>query len=115
MEQINFRIKKDEKSIIKSLADIQGVSIAEFAKKAVLDEITKKRVDLAFELLSEGKIGRKRTWILSGLSNLEFLNEWSKRDAEEEIPEDIINKELEFAKEFDLRKYLLTNNKLSKN
>lgn len=110
MEQINFRVKKNEKSIIKSLADLQGISIAEFTKRAVLNEITNKRVDIAFELLKDGKIGRKRAWILSGLSNLEFLNEWSIRNAEEKISEDLITKELELAKEIDLKKYLLNNN-----
>jgi len=110
MEQINFRVKKDEKSIIKSLADTQGVSIAEFTKRTVLNEISKKRIDIAFKLLKDGKIGRKRTWILSGLSNLEFLNEWTKRKAEEKIPNEIIDKELDLAKEIDLKKYLVKDN-----
>ena len=110
MEQINFRVKKDEKSIIKSLADIQGVSIAEFAKRTVLNEISKKRVDIAFKLLKDGKIGRKQTWKLSGLSYLEFLNEWTKRKAEEKIPNEIIDKELDLANEIDLKKYLVKNN-----
>ncbi|MHA1648519.1 MAG: DUF6290 family protein [Promethearchaeota archaeon] len=107
MEQINFRVEKTEKSIIKILADIKGMSIAEFAKRSVLNEITEERVDIAFNLLKDGIIGRKRAWTLSGLSNLEFLNEWSKRHAEEFISEEITDKELELAKKIDLKKYLV--------
>lgn len=38
-----------------------------------LDE--KRRIELAFKLLRDGKIGRKKTWKISGLSATEFLKE----------------------------------------
>ena len=107
MEQINIRIKKEEKQIIKELAAIDGMSVAEFSRRAVLSKISKNRVDLAFRLLKEGKIGRKRAWTLSGLSNMEFLAEWTKRGAEEMTTEELIDQELDIMKSLDIKKYLL--------
>ncbi len=85
---------------------MKGISVPELVKQVVLKEIGPLRVDLSFQLLKAGKIGRKRTWILSGLSYHEFLVEWSKRGAEEVIPEETAVKELELVKTFDLKKYL---------
>ncbi len=106
MEQINFRVQEDEKQVLKALAEMKGISVPELVKQAVLKEIGPLRIDLAFQLLKGGKIGRKRTWILSGLSYHEFLVEWSKRGAEEVIPEEAAVKELELVKTLDLKKYL---------
>ncbi|MHA1520838.1 MAG: hypothetical protein ACTSRK_11710 [Promethearchaeota archaeon] len=106
MTQINFRVKEPERAIIKTLAELRGISVAEFAKLSVLKEISIQRVDMAFSLLAKGKIGRKRAWILSGLSNLEFLNEWTLRHAEEKIPEGIMTTALESAMQVNLKEYL---------
>jgi len=108
MEQINFRVSEDEKQVLKVLAEIKGVSITEFVKKIVLKEISPIRVDLAFQLLAEGKLSRKRAWLLSGLTYHEFMLEWEKRHAEEIIPEAIRAKELEIALSIDLKNFLKT-------
>jgi predicted HTH domain antitoxin len=108
MEQINFRIKSEEKSIMKWLAESKGISVAEFAKQSVLNDIADERIEIAFDLVKEGKIGRKRAWTLSGLSHLEFLNEWSKRKIEETITDEILQKELNLAMEIDFSNYRKT-------
>jgi len=105
MEQINFRLLKDEKEILSTIARSRGVSVAEFAKNAVLKEITPLRVDLAFKLLEEGKIGFKRAWKISGLTYHEFLIEWSNRGAEEKISQIAEEKGLKAALSFDLKPY----------
>ena len=105
MAQINFRIEEDIKEIIDLIAENKGISTAELAKQATLKEISRIRVDLAFQLLKEGKIGRKRAWKLSGLSTLEFLNEWTNRGAEEIISEKVRESSLELIKSLDLSKF----------
>ncbi len=106
MEQLNFRLSKDEKQVVDALAAEKGVSAAELARRSLLKEIEPIRVDLAFRLLAEGKIGRKKAWIISGLSHNEFLIEWTKRGAEEQIPDEFIEKEIEIAKAIDLRQFM---------
>ena len=105
MEQINFRLLSDEKEILSTLARDRGISVAEFAKRAVLREITDLRVDLAFNLVEEGKIGFKRAWKISGLTYHEFLIEWSNRGAEEKISKVAEDKGLSDALSFDLDPY----------
>lgn len=97
MQQINIRISDDEKLVLDFIAKTQGTSVSEIAKRAVLNEISNTRVDLAFKLLKEGKLGFKKSWTLSGLSYHEFLNEWSKRGGTEEISEEAIEKGNELA------------------
>lgn len=106
MTQINFRVDEDIKGIIDLISETQGITAAELAKRATLNEISKIRVDIAFKLLKEGKIGRKRAWTISGLSAHEFLNEWTKRGAEENLSDDVIDKELLLLNSIDLKKYL---------
>ncbi len=106
MEQINFRVSADEKQLLKVLAELKGTSVTEFVKHVVLKEIGSIRLDLAFQLLIEGKITRKRAWLLSGLTYHEFMLEWEKRNAEEIIPEAIRAKELETALTIDLKPFL---------
>ena len=109
MEQINFRLLKDEKEILTTIARSRGISVAEFAKKAVLKEITPSRSDLAFRLLKEGKIGFKRAWKISGLTYHEFLIEWSNRGAEEKISQKSEEKGLKYALSFDLEPFFKDN------
>ncbi|TFG05168.1 MAG: hypothetical protein EU536_02675 [Promethearchaeota archaeon] len=94
MTQINFRVNNDEKLVLQALAEFKGVSVAEFAKQVVLKDIGAVRIDLAFKLLSEGKISRKRAWVLSGLTYHEFMLEWAERHAEELglVKSDLISK-----------------------
>jgi hypothetical protein len=106
MEQINFRIKADEKKILQFIAEERSISIAELARSAVLKEIGPIRIDLAFQLLTDRKIGRKKAWILSGLSYHEFLIEWTKRGAEEFVPQEILEKESEILNSIDIKKLL---------
>ncbi|NMC07278.1 MAG: hypothetical protein GYA24_18820 [Candidatus Lokiarchaeota archaeon] len=106
MEQVNFRLSKDEKQVVDAIAAERGVSAAELARRLLLKEIEPIRVDLAFKLLANGKIGRKKAWIISGLSHNEFLIEWTKRGAEEQIPDEFMDKELEIARSIDLKKFM---------
>ena len=103
MNQVNFRLKEDEKNLLKIIAGLQGIPISQLAKQIVLKEIEPKRVDIAFQMLEEGKCGRKRAWIISGLSYHEFMNEWSLRNAEEHIPDEVYEKSLEDALSLDLK------------
>ena len=109
MEQINFRVSEDEKQVLKALADLKGISVTEFVKQVVLKEIGPIRVELAFQLLTAGKITRKRAWLLSGLTYHEFMLEWENRHAEEIIPEAIREKELKDALTIDFKRFLKTS------
>ena len=102
MNQVNFRLKEDEKNLLKIIAGLQGIPISQLAKQIVLKEIEPKRVDIAFRMLKEGRSGRKRAWQLSGLSYHEFMNEWSLKNAEEFIPDEVYEKSLEGALSLDL-------------
>ena len=106
MVQINFRVDPDTKSIVDLISERLGISSAELAKQSLITRISKDRVEIAFELLSLGKIGRKKCLIISGLTIFEFLKEWTEREAEEKLPDDIIEKELEVLAQIDLKKYL---------
>ena len=75
MPQINFRVNDDEALFIQAIAEIRGISAPEIAKQALMKTISPLRVDIAFQLLKDGKIGRKHAWKLSGVSYYEFLQE----------------------------------------
>ena len=45
MQQVNFRLSKEEKEVLNQIAQIKGISIAELAKNAVLKEIKEDRID----------------------------------------------------------------------
>ena len=105
MAHINFRIDEEIKDIIDLIAEMQGITAAELAKRATLKEISSERVEIAFRLLAEGKIGRKKAWKISGLGAHEFLNEWTRRDAEEKIDEGSMDKELKLISTLDIKKY----------
>ena len=82
MAQINFRVDNSIKLIMDILARNEGKSIAQIAKEYILKNIEPVRVDLAFNLLKEGKIGRKKAWKISGLEYSLFVKEWRDRGAE---------------------------------
>ncbi len=102
VSQINFRVKEDEKQIIQALAAQRGLSVPELAKQVLMKEISPLRVELAFQLLQEGKIGKKRAFTMSGLSYHEFLDEWVKRGAEEHISDESYKRGLQTAYSIDL-------------
>ena len=106
MSQVNFRMNEDEKLVITALAKQKGISVAELARQALINEIMPMRVNLAFNLLKDGQIGRKRAWKLSGLSYHEFMVEWSKRGAVEQVPDAADRKGIETALNLDISKYM---------
>jgi hypothetical protein len=106
MEQINFRVTVAEKKVFDMLAQAKGISTAELAKQAVLKDISQDRVDLAFDLLKQGKAGRKQAWFVSGLDGRAFLAEWTRRGAAETIPDETIDRELDDILKIDLKKYM---------
>ena len=52
MSQVNFRMSDDEKLVITALAKQKGISVAELARQALINEIMPMRVNLAFDLLN---------------------------------------------------------------
>lgn len=106
MQQINFRIEEDEKMVLDLLAKHHGQSVAEYTRKTIEKEIAVVRIDLAFQLLHEGKIGFKRCWKISGLMYHEFINEWTKRNGAEVIPEEIEEKGVKLAISLDPKLFL---------
>jgi mobilization protein NikA len=106
MAQINIRVSEEEKQIIQAFAKKRGISTSEFTKSILFNEIAASRVDLAFTLLKEGKIYRKRAWKISGLNYSEFMREWAKKGIEEQIPDEIIDYGVENALNIDISDYL---------
>jgi hypothetical protein len=75
---------------------------------------SQSKIDLAFQLLKEGKISRKKAWFISGLDYNEFMLEWTKLGAEETILSDeAIQKGFDLAMRIDLKKYLRDGNDMS--
>lgn len=105
MSQVNFRLNSDENEILKELAAETGISVAEYSKRLLKENISSKRINIAFKRLAQGKIHKKRAWILSGLTYNEFMIEWAKRGAEDIIPDEIEEKGVEFALNLDTHKY----------
>jgi predicted HTH domain antitoxin len=56
------------------------------------------QIEMAFNLLYQGKISRKKAWKLSGLNYKEFLSEWSKRGFQENISEEAWDKDMNYLK-----------------
>ena len=110
MAQVNFRVNDDERVVLHALAKQRGISVAELAKQAVIKEILPFRVDLAFQLLIEGKIGRKRAWVISGLEYHSFMLEWTKRGAVELISDEAEQKGFDLARNIDLEKFIRARN-----
>ncbi len=101
MSQINFRIDIDEMSIIKKLAEEKGISVAELAKRALKERLKSDRINLAFKMLVDEKVGFKGAWKISGLEYKEFLSEWVKRGVHETIPLDLVKKNISDAKDYN--------------
>lgn len=106
MTQVNFRVSEHEKAILRAIALRRGTSVADVAKHAVLKEIKDVQVDVAFELVKDGKVGMKHAWLLSGLSYHEFMVEWSRRGASESIPDEAEATGRDLARSIDLSRYL---------
>lgn len=82
IKQINFRIDDDGYTIIKEIADSAGLSVSELSKQYFLEKLQNHRVELALELFRTGKIGLKRAWKISGLTDLEFRRILIERNIE---------------------------------
>ena len=106
MSQINFRIGTEDMKVAKMISESTGISLAELARKAFVGSMKSVRVDLAFDLLAEGKCGFKKAWQVSGLAYEEFLAEWAERGAKEVIPGTKQEEHLDWALNVDLKKYL---------
>ena len=106
MSQINFRISNENLKVAKMISEITGISLAEIARRAFLSDLKPKRVEIAFDLLKKGKCGFKKAWKISGLEYEEFLSEWTKRDAKEIIPPEIMERHLEWALNYDIKKLM---------
>lgn len=109
MAQINFRVSEEEKKIADTIATNFGISVAEYARKAFLNDLKKGGINLAFKLVQKGKCGFKRAWKLSGLEYRVFLSEWAKRDIEEQLPEGHEEKHLDSILNMDLKPFLKTD------
>jgi len=109
MYQINFRVGRQEKVILEKIAEFKQLSLAELSKRLVLGEIEHLRVDMAFELMNKGKMGKKEAFIFSGLTYFEFMREGAKRNITEKIPDELMDNDLEELESLDLSKLLKTN------
>ena len=105
MQQVNFRLSKEEKEILQQIARTKGISIAELAKNAVLNEIKKDRIEIAFSLLKEGKIGKKRAFIFSSLTYNEFTLELNRRNIQEICSQEAFELGFEIALNLDAESF----------
>ena len=109
MYQINFRVNEIEKEILEKISNHEKISLAELSKRFVLKELSNFRVELALNLLRDGKMGKKSSFGLSGLRYHEFLLECSKRKITERLSEDIITDELQAIRKLDIKSLLKSN------
>ncbi len=110
MDQINFRVQEEEKIVLQTLADYAGLSVPEYVKRLVLNDIKEIRIKTAFSLLKGNKISRKKAWILSGMSYHEFMMEWVAEGFEESVPDQVLDQELKLALSLDLHSFLKPEN-----
>jgi predicted HTH domain antitoxin len=102
MEQINFRLKAEDKQILQQISKLQGISVAEYIKRLVLNDLSQTKVEAAFDLFRKGKIGRKRAFLLSGLTYNEFTLELHDRKIQEHTSEDAFERGIETIDILDL-------------
>ena len=79
------------------------------SKRIVIKELEHLRVEIAFSLMDEGKISKKKAFKLSGLSYNEFMQQGAIRKVTEKIPEDLIEKEFATIHELDITRFLKTD------
>lgn len=102
MKQINFRINEDGYTIIKEMADKNNLSVAELSKQLILEKMKERRLELALDLFSKGKIGLKRAWKISGITPFEFRRELIEKDIEPYYNEKSVAQSLEIALSIDI-------------
>ena len=106
MGQINFRISEEDKSVLQLLAQIRGLTLTEFVRHNIFETISQERIGLAFQLLEDGRIGRKKAWKITGLNGQEFLKEWTRRNAEEKISDELAEQTLQIAESLNSAEFL---------
>ena len=106
MSQLNIRISEEDRTIISLIARNRGMSVAQLVRSVLMKEILADKVNILLNLVAEGKLSRKKAFQLSGLTYREFLNEWTKRNIEEVIPEEAWNRGLELALTLDSTSFL---------
>ncbi len=109
MYQINFRVGENEKEILEKIARIKNISLAELSKRFVMKELEQLRVDIAFDLMQEGKISKKKAFKMSGLTYYEFMHEGVKRKVTEKLPEELIESEMNALSKLDITQFLKNN------
>ncbi len=111
MYQINFRVGEIEKELLEKIADVRCISLAELSKRIVIKELEHIRVDIAFSLMNEGKISKKKAFKLSGLTYYEFMQQGAIRNVTEKIPAGLSESELVAIHELDITHFLKTDAK----
>ncbi|MHA1521880.1 MAG: hypothetical protein ACTSRK_17015 [Promethearchaeota archaeon] len=75
-------------------------------KRIGIKKLEHHRVDLAFSLLDEGKISKKKAFKLSGLTYHDFMEQGEIRKVSEKIPDELIESELAAIHELDITQFL---------
>ena len=111
MNQINFRLSKDEYDIVKLMAELSNLSIPAMIKELTKSEIKKRGEKLALELYKQNKIGFKKAWKISQLSFHEFTQLLVNNDIDPHISEDLDNKMVDLADHLNFDKIFTEKNK----
>ena len=106
MYQINFRVGENDKEILEKIAKIKNISLAELSKRFVMKELEQFRVNIAFDLMQEGKMSKKQAFKMSGLTYHEFMHEGVKRKVTEKLPAELIESELDALSKLDIAQFL---------
>ena len=93
-------------AILKAIAEVKGISVTKFVKKEILTKIQEDRVNIALDLLKEGKISKKNAYKMSKLSYHEFMGMLFSKHIIENVPDEVFEKTFENAMNLDLSKYL---------
>lgn len=97
MNQINFRLSKDEYDTVKLIANLSNISIPALIKDLTKSEIKKRGKKLALELYKQNRIGFKKAWKISQLSFHEFTQLLVNNGIEPHISEELDKKMVNLA------------------
>ncbi|HME53499.1 MAG TPA: hypothetical protein VKM55_14840 [Candidatus Lokiarchaeia archaeon] len=89
MGQINIRVDADIDEIIGYLADKRGIPKAVIAREILVENLTRKYIDILMNDYKEGKIGLKRLIKLSKLPFPEVLKMIASIGIEPPIPVEV--------------------------
>ncbi|MHA1646311.1 MAG: hypothetical protein ACTSVL_01960 [Promethearchaeota archaeon] len=111
MNQINFRLSKDEYDIVKLMAKLSNHSIPALIKDLTKSEIKKRGKKMALELYKQNKIGFKTAWKISQLSFHEFTHFLVNNGIEPHISEDLDKKMVNIADNLNFNDIFIEKNK----